>query len=141
MYTLFRKPNQVGSVRASLGQSYGKLGTDAAAATSDVITYTYTITNNGLLSLYNVSIQDGVLHENGVAITCTDTDSQSVLGLDPGAVAGLAAYPDNGLAPAQSLTCTASDGVTQVEVRIQRSTEYTVSTAYQPTHVHCIRAT
>lgn len=103
----------------SLSQSYDKLGTDAAAATSDVIAYTYTITNNGLLSLYNIGIYDDGLHERGVAITCTDTDSQSEVGLSSGAFTGLATYPDNGLAPAQSLTCTASDGVTQAEVSMK----------------------
>lgn len=106
-------------MRVSLVQSYGKLGTDTPAATSDVITYTYNIINNGLLSLYNVGIQNDGLLEKGVAITCTDTDSQSVLELGSGAVTGLAAYPDNGLAPAQSLTCSASDGVSQAEVRMK----------------------
>lgn len=104
-----------------LGQSYDKQGTEAAAATSDVITYTYTITNNGLLSLYNIGIQDDTLHETGVAITCTDTDSQSEVGLGSGAFTGLAAYPNNGLPPAQSLTCTASDGVTQAEVSMKNN--------------------
>lgn len=103
----------------SITQSYDKLGTDAAAATSDEIEYNYTITNNGLLSLYDIGIEDDGLREKGVFITCTDVDSSAVPGIDHGAVSGLAAYSsDNkGLAPATSLTCSAKDSVTQAEVR------------------------
>lgn len=104
-------------MRVSLGQSYDKLETNATAATSDKITYTYNITNNGLLSLYDIGIEDDDLHEKGVFITCTDVDSLVVSGVGHGAVTGLAAYPTKGLAPAASLTCSAIDGVTQVEVR------------------------
>lgn len=109
---------QTGSVLVSIGQSYDKLGTDAAAATSDDIEYTYTITNNGLLSLYDIDIEDTGLHEKGVSITCTDVDSSVVSGVGHGAVTGLAAYIDNrALAPAASLTCSATDSVVQAEVR------------------------
>lgn len=102
----------------SLEQRYDKLGTNAAAATSDEIEYNYTITNKGLLSLYDISLEDSGLHENGVIITCTDVDSSSVAGVDHGNVTGLAAYIDNkGLAPTSSLTCSAKDNVTQEEVR------------------------
>ncbi len=107
---------QVGSVRVSIGQSYDKLGTDAAASTSDEITYTYHITNNGLLDLYDIGIMDGGLHEKGVSVTCTDVGSNTASREGRGAVTGLAAYASNGLASAASLTCTAIDGVTQEEV-------------------------
>lgn len=114
---LFHSPHfQVGSVRVLLTQSYEKLGTDAAAATSDEVELKYTVTNNGLLNLYDIGIMDNDLHEKGVYITCTDVDSETAPGAGHGAVTGLAAYPDKGLAPASSLTCTASDGVTQAEV-------------------------
>lgn len=106
----------------SLGQSYDKLGTNAAAATSDEIEYNYTITNNGLLSLYDISLEDNGLHERGVIITCTDVDSSDVAGVGHGNVTGLAAYSNNkGLAPARSLTCSAIDNVTQEEVRMKVS--------------------
>lgn len=108
---------QVGSVRVSIGQSYDKLGTDAAAATSDEITYTYHITNNGLLDLYDIGIMDDGLHEKGVYITCTDVGSNTASREGRGAVTGLAAYASNGLVSAATMTCTAKDGVTQEEVR------------------------
>lgn len=78
--------------------------------------YTYKIANNGLLSLYDIGIEDQRLHEKGVIITCIDVDGRTMNGAGHGAVTGLAAFPDNGLAPAQSLTCTAKDGATQAEV-------------------------
>lgn len=116
---LFKIPNrhQVGSVRVVLGRSYDKLGTNVAAATSDEIKYTYTITNNGLLDLFDIGIEDNELHDNGVTISCTDVDSQPANGVGHGSFTRLAPYPDKGLAPAESLTCTATDGVAQSEVR------------------------
>lgn len=110
---------QTGSVIVSITQSYGKLGTDAAAATSDEFEYNYTISNNGLLSLYDIRIGDSGFSEKGVFITCTDVDSAAVSGTGHGAVTGLASYnSDNmGLAPGRSLTCSARDSVTQSEVR------------------------
>jgi len=104
-------------VRVSIGQSYDKLGTDSPASTSDEITYTYHITNNGLLNLYDIGIMDDGLHAKGVSITCTDVRSNTESREGRGAVTGLAAYPDNGLVSAASLTCTAKDSVTQEEVR------------------------
>lgn len=103
-------------MRVAVGQNYDKLGTDAPASTSDEITYTYHITNNGLLNLYDIGIMDDDLHKKGVSITCTDVGSSMVSWDGHGAVTGLAAYPSNGLVPAASLTCTAKDSVTQEEV-------------------------
>lgn len=118
-YRIYKR--QTGSVLVSLGQHYEKLLTNVPAATSDEIEYTYTITNNGLLSLYDIGIEDDGLHEKEVFITCTDVDSLVVPGVGHGAVTGLAAYIDNkGLAPATSLTCSAKDSVTQEEVRRAR---------------------
>lgn len=121
-----KTPNryQVGSVHVLLGRSYDKLGTGAAAATSDEIKYTYTITNNGLLDLFDIGIEDNTLHDNGVTITCTDVDAQTADGVGHGSFTGLATYPDKGLAPATSLTCTATDGVTQSEVRKRCGSKY-----------------
>lgn len=107
---------QVSSVYLTLEQLYEKAGTGIAAATSDKVEYTYKITNNGMLSLYEVAIEDEKLQMSGVYITCTDVDSTTATGIGHGAFTGLASYPDNGLKPAASLTCTAQDGVTQAEV-------------------------
>ncbi|CAM9249880.1 unnamed protein product, partial [Hapterophycus canaliculatus] len=108
--------SQVGSIRVLLTKSYDKLGTDAAAATSDEVDFIYTITNNGLLNLYDIGIESDDLHVKGVSITCMDVDSETSPGVGHGAFTGLAEYPDQGLAPASSLTCTATDGVTQGEI-------------------------
>lgn len=107
---------KVGSVDILLETSYDKLGTGAASATSDEVEHKITITNNGLLRLYDIGVEDGGLQARGVRISCTDVGLQTATGADPGVFAGLAAYPGNGLAPAASLTCTARDGVTQAEV-------------------------
>lgn len=56
------------------------------------------------------------LVENGVTLSCDDVGGKSVEGEPAGAVTGLAPYPDNGLSPAASLTCSATDKVSQAEV-------------------------
>lgn len=109
--------HQVGSVHVSLAQSYNKTDPKVAAALSDEVEYTYTIKNNGMLSLYDIDIADEELSAREVTMSCTDVDSLKVSGTDFGEVTGLAAYPGNGLAPAASLKCTAKDAVSQTEVR------------------------
>lgn len=103
-------------MRVLLTHGYDKLGTQIPAATSDEVDIAYTITNNGLLNLYDIGIEDDDLHEKGVYITCTDAGAETSVRAGHGALTGLASYPDHGLAPASSLTCTATDGVTQAEV-------------------------
>lgn len=105
---------QVGSVHVKLRQAYKKQGKGTGAATSDEVKYTFTITNNGLLSVYNVGID---LQDKGAAISCTDVDLHKSTGVGKGVYAGLASYPDNALVPAARLTCTTKDGVSQAEVR------------------------
>lgn len=108
--------HQVGSVDILLETSYDKLDTGAASAASDEVECKFTITNNGLLRLYDIGVEDEGLQARGVTIVCTDADLQTATGAGHGLFAGLAAYPGNGLAPAASLTCTANDGVSQAEV-------------------------
>lgn len=52
-----------------------------------------------------------------MAIACVDTDGQAFAGPNLGRVDGLASYPLNGLAPAESLTCSATGSVSQAEVK------------------------
>lgn len=111
--TVFAWTCQVGSVRLKVKPSYTK---ETATTTDDEVQYTYTITNNGLLSLYNIElVVDGLL-ENGILLSCDDVGGESVEGASAGMVTGLAVYPENGLAPAASLICSATDKVSQAEV-------------------------
>lgn len=95
---------------------YAKEAGAEAAAITDTVTYEYSLVNNGLLSLYNISIRDIVLKEHGTIITCVDVDGSSVRGATSGELNGLASYPDNGLAPTAKLTCNGTDPVSQDEV-------------------------
>lgn len=97
--------------------SYAKEAEAEPAATTDTVTYTYSLVNNGLLSLFNISILDDLLKQHGTIITCTNADGSAVEGSTPGVVSGLAAYPDNGLSPASRLICSGTDSVFQDEVR------------------------
>lgn len=98
---------------------YAKEAGKEAAATTDTVVYEYLLVNNGLLSLYNISIRDNVLKEHGTIITCTDADADEsvVMGSNPGEVYGLASYPNKGLAPTATLFCSGTDSVSQDEVR------------------------
>lgn len=100
-----------------LRQAYKKQGKGTGAATSDEVKYTFTITNNGLLSVYNVGIENSDLQDKGAAISCTDVDLHKSTGVGKGVCTGLASYPDNALVPGARLTCTTKDGVSQAEVR------------------------
>lgn len=102
---------QVGSV--DLGVSWDYPREDRAASTTDEIHYEYTITNNGLLTLYNISLYT---EDPLVTIVCGDTDgSASVRGV--GSVGGLASYlGDHGLAPAGNVMCQATGGVSRAAV-------------------------
>ncbi|CAM9230892.1 unnamed protein product [Scytosiphon promiscuus] len=107
---------QVGSVRVEVSHFYAKEAGAEAAATTDNVTFQYSLVNNGLLSLYNISVQHGVLQDHGTIITCKDTDGSTVVGSAPGVVYGLAPYPAEGLAPAAELLCSATDSVSQDEI-------------------------
>jgi len=85
--------DQVGSVSLRLEWTYANHDQDASI--TDEIAYTYTIINDGLLTLYNIAVEDI-------------------------AVEGLASYPSNGLAPAESLACSATGSVSRAEVRSSR---------------------
>ncbi|CAM9789547.1 unnamed protein product, partial [Ectocarpus sp. 6 AP-2014] len=107
---------QVGSVRMETSHAYPKETDAAPAATTDSVTYEYSLSNNGLLSLYNISMRDSVLGEHGTIITCTDTNGNSVVGSKPGEVNGLARYPDAGLTPTSKIFCSGTDVVSQEEI-------------------------
>lgn len=96
--------------------TYEKEALKEAAATSDTVLYTFSLVNNGLLSLYDISLSNSRLEAHGIIITCVDTGGTTVIGTNPGAVIGLAPYPHNGLAPAEKLVCTGTDLVFQDEV-------------------------
>lgn len=98
---------------------YAKEAEKEAAATTDTVVYEFSLINNGLLSLYNISVRDAVLKEHGTIITCIDADADRsvVMGSFPGEVNGLASYPASGFAPAAILICSGEDPVTQDEVR------------------------
>lgn len=72
----------------------------------------YTIINDGLLTLYNITVQAEAL----MAMVCVDTDGRDVGGALNGRVDGLAPYPSKGLAPAGYLKCRATGTVTRAEV-------------------------
>lgn len=114
-------PQQVGSVHVKLAQAYEKQGRGIRAATSDEVKYTFTITNNGLLSVYDIGIKNSDLHDKDAAISCTDINLHKSTGVGNGVYTGLASYPDNALAPAAWLTCTTTDTVSQAEVREKKS--------------------
>ena len=106
---------QIGSVSLLLESTYANFDQDASV--DDVIVYKYTITNNGLLTLYNIAIEDIVVEgEDPMSIECIDTDGGKVDGSS--LVQGLASYPSDGLAPAGSLTCSATGSVSRAEVRL-----------------------
>lgn len=109
---------QVGSIRIEANPFYFPESQEGEAATKDTVSYDYNVTNNGLLSLYNISIRDSVLKSHGSIITCTDTDGKPVVGSAAGGeLNDLASYPDNGLAPAAQLNCKGTDTISQNEVR------------------------
>lgn len=101
--------SQVGSVHISLESTYANGGNGAGI--SDEVNYEYIITNNGLLTLYDIAVET----EAPVNIVCIDTDGKQVAG-SSGGVEGLAAYPSKGLAPAELLACSATAGVSRAEV-------------------------
>lgn len=107
---------QVGSIRLQLARKYAKESTGEAAATTDTVEYTYVLVNNGLLSLYNISLHDSTLAAHGASINCTNIGGQMMESADVGVVTELAAYPNNGIAPAASITCFGTDAVFQDEV-------------------------
>ncbi len=102
---------QVGSVDVRVSWKYPR--EDQEAGINDKIHYEYNITNNGLLTLYNVALYT---EDGDAAVVCEDTDG-SASDTGAGSVGGLASYVgDHGLAPAGVLTCQATGGVSRAEV-------------------------
>ncbi|CAM9848254.1 unnamed protein product, partial [Discosporangium mesarthrocarpum] len=108
---------QVGSMNFAMKPYYDKEATKEEARIDDLVHYTINIINGGLLTLYNITIEDDQLRENGVTLFCTHLgQSEAVGGIVDGAFTGLAPYPQNGLPPGDSLECTATDSVSQSEI-------------------------
>lgn len=100
---------QIGSIDLAVSSNYSRK--DHAASIADTIDYLYIITNNGLLTLYNIVLR----MEDPIVIVCDDIDGVgNVEGI--GSVEGLASYPGDGLAPAGYLICRATGGVSRAEV-------------------------
>lgn len=109
--TRFLRFWQVGSIDLAVSVDYARDG--EAASTTDEIGYTYTITNNGLLTLYNIGLRT---EDPDVEIACGDTDG-SASDVHHQSVDDLASYlGDHGLAPAASLVCRATGGVSRAAV-------------------------
>lgn len=98
-----------------------------AAATADSVAYELTVTNTGLLALFNISVVAGG-DVSGVprALTCTDVDGERKYNSEGSPltptnaslrVEGLASYPGSGLKGGSSITCAFSSAVAQTEVR------------------------
>lgn len=121
-------------MRLLLTPSYAKTATPLeAASTSDTVDYEITVTNTGLLKIFDISVTawgDGA----GIsgALTCIDVNNAQVASDDTEdvrlsvstheslQVQGLASYPDSGLPGGGSLTCTFSSAVDQTEVSSSR---------------------
>ncbi len=105
-----------------------------AAEISDMVSYHLTVTNTGLLEVFNISVSgwgDGA----GIVgpLTCTDVDGSEVIAeadTDGGVfpltsrsltARGLASYPYSGLRGGRSLICAFSSAVGQSEVRNRAS--------------------
>lgn len=108
--SLFR---QVGSVRLEVVPT--PTNVTQPATTADEVDYVYTVTNNGLLTLYNIAIQTDDL----VELVCVNGSGGEVVGTSLGIAEGLASYPSTGLAPAGSLACSTTSRVSQEEVSRQ----------------------
>lgn len=106
---------QVGSIDLTVLATHANAG--LAATTADEVDYVYIITNNGLLTLYNITVHA----EAPMVIACIDIDGQEVAGVGGGSVEGLAEYAGDGLVPATSISCTAPSSVSQDEVRVARA--------------------
>lgn len=128
----------MGSVRLVITASYPKTATPLeAAATSDAVSYVLTVTNTGLLQVFDIYVAawgDGA----GItsALTCEDVDGGSMtdeadtedgqltLTYESLKIQGLARYPDSGLRGGSSLTCTFSSAVGQTEVHTSMGEKY-----------------
>lgn len=100
---------QVGSIDLAVSWDYPRK--DLAASIADGIDYVYNITNNGLLTLYNI-----VLHtKDHIAFACDDIDGVGSVEA-VGSAEPLASYSGDGLAPAGSLVCRATSGVSRAAV-------------------------
>lgn len=88
----------------------------SAAVVGQVIDISFTIKNNGLLSLFNITIESNYLETRGSTITCSHPSENTISGVLPGTTGGMAPHPGSGLTPGQSIVCAGSVSVLQPEV-------------------------
>lgn len=91
----------------------------SAAAVGDVVDFSFTVKNAGLLTLFDINVHSAYLEDRASTISCgLDTaSSPTVVGSLAGGVGGMMPYPDGGLVPGWSIECTASVDILQSEVR------------------------
>lgn len=106
---------QVGLVEITVTPFYAS--NESAAAVDQVIDFSFSLINKGLLSLFNMTMQSEYLESRGSTVTCTGSSGVQTAGGFSGAVYGMSSYPDQGLVPGQTITCKGSVSVLQTEVR------------------------
>lgn len=105
---------QVGSMAMRLTHFYAD--NTSAAVVGQTVDFSFVLSNNGLLTLFDVSMRSDYLAERGSKVTCTDAGGNTIAGAAAGSIGGMAPYPDNGMAPGQSISCHSSVSVLQAEV-------------------------
>lgn len=90
----------------------------SAAAVGQAVDFSFSVTNTGLLTLFDVYVRSLYLEGRNSIVSCvTDTASNStVVGTSGGVVSGMMPYPDGGLIPGRSIECTSSVELLQSEV-------------------------
>lgn len=91
-------------------------GNISAAAVGQAIDFSFIVKNNGLLSLFSVTIKSNYLETRGSTITCSDSSGNTTIGVLPGNTGGMAKHPNSGLIPGQSIVCAGSVSLLQAEV-------------------------
>ncbi|CAM9171448.1 unnamed protein product, partial [Ectocarpus sp. 8 AP-2014] len=107
---------QVGSVAAKAAFTYAD--STSAATVGDVVDFSFTVKNAGLLTLFDINVRSVYLEVRASTISCgLDTASNpTVVGSLAGGVGGMMPYPDGGLVPGRSIECTASVEILQSEI-------------------------
>lgn len=90
----------------------------SAAAVGQVVDFSFSVKNTGLLTLFDVYVHSLYLQQRDSTVACvSDTESNSiVIGSSGGVVSGMMPYPDGGLVPGRSIECTSSVELLQSEV-------------------------
>lgn len=92
-------------------------GGSAAARVGQNIEFSFILKNDGLLDLFNMTIESEYLEARGSLIACSDPSGDDTVGVLPGSVSGIASLPSSGITPGQHVTCTGTIALLQEEVR------------------------